>query len=64
MDILKSKTVDGIKKELLAYFIVYNLVRLVMVQAAKKSALRLNKLASSTPSGGSLTLRHMTHSKY
>ena len=38
MDILKSKTVDGIKKELLAYFIVYNLVRLVMVQAAKKKA--------------------------
>ena len=38
MDILRSKTVDGIKKELPAYFIVYNLVRLVMMQAGGASA--------------------------
>jgi hypothetical protein len=34
MDILKCRTVDGIKKELLCYLIVYNLVRLVMLEAA------------------------------
>ena len=39
MDILRSKTVDGIKKELLAYFIVYNLARLVMLQASKRQGL-------------------------
>jgi hypothetical protein len=34
MDVLRSKTVGGVLKELLAYCIVYNLVRLVMLQAA------------------------------
>lgn len=34
MDVLRCKTVEGIRKELLAYSIVYNLVRLVMLHAA------------------------------
>jgi hypothetical protein len=34
MDILKTKTVDGIHKELAMFAIVYNLVRLVMLRSA------------------------------
>jgi hypothetical protein len=45
MDILKSKTVDGIKKEILAYFILYNLVRLVMIQAAKNQQVKLRDIS-------------------
>ena len=66
MDILKSKTVDGIKKELLCYFIVYNLVRLVMLQAAKQQRVKptrisfidaLRWLASASPDEKLFTLR-------
>jgi hypothetical protein len=35
MDILRCKTVDGVNKELAVYALVYNLVRLVMLEAAK-----------------------------
>ena len=45
MDVLRSKTVDGIKKELLAYFIVYNLVRLVMLQAARRQRLSPGRIS-------------------
>jgi Transposase DDE domain len=34
MDVLRTKTVDGIHKELAMYAIVYNLIRLVMLSAA------------------------------
>lgn len=36
MDVLKCKTVDGVKKELHAFAIVYNLIRSVMAEAASK----------------------------
>jgi Transposase DDE domain len=45
MDILRTKTVNGIHKELAMFAIVYNLVRLVMVQSAadqKVAAARLS----------------------
>ena len=45
MDILRSKTVEGIKKELLAYFIVYNLVRLVMLQARRRQSLSPKRIS-------------------
>ena len=35
MDNLRSKTVDGVLKELMVFAIVYNLVRMVMVEAAR-----------------------------
>ncbi len=35
MDVLRTKTVDGIHKELAMYAIVYNLVRLVMLRSAQ-----------------------------
>ena len=34
MDILRTKTPDGMKKEVYAFCIIYNLVRLVMIEAA------------------------------
>jgi hypothetical protein len=36
MDVLRCKTPDGVKKELLAYAIAYNLVRRAMLDAAEK----------------------------
>jgi hypothetical protein len=36
MDVLRTKTVDGIHKELAMFAIVYNLVRLVMLRSAKR----------------------------
>ena len=35
MDVLKKKSVENIRKELIAYCIIYNLVRLVMIEAAR-----------------------------
>lgn len=36
MDVLKCKTVDGVLKELAVYALVYNLVRVVMLEAARR----------------------------
>jgi hypothetical protein len=36
MNVLKCKTLDGVMRELAAYLLVYNLVRLAMLQAAKR----------------------------
>ena len=36
MDVLRCKTVDGVLKELMVFAIVYNLVRVVMVEAARR----------------------------
>src|SRR5690606_15386402 len=36
MDVLRCKTVDGVRKELWMYLIVYNQVRLLMLDAAQR----------------------------
>src|SRR4029453_11727600 len=36
LDVLKCKTVDGVLKELIIFALIYNLVRLVMAQAARR----------------------------
>jgi hypothetical protein len=36
MDVLRTKTVDGVQKELAMFAIAYNLVRLVMLEAGKR----------------------------
>ena len=36
MDVLKCKTIDGVLKELSVYALVYNLVRVVMLEAARR----------------------------
>ena len=45
MDILTTKTVDGIKRELLAFAILYNLVRLIMIQAAQNQNVPVNRIS-------------------
>jgi hypothetical protein len=38
LDVLKCKTVDGVLKELIVFALIYNLVRLVMGQAAQRQS--------------------------
>jgi hypothetical protein len=45
MDVLHCKTVDGVTKELLVYVLVYNLVRLVMIEAARRHRLPLDRIS-------------------
>lgn len=45
MDVLRTKTVDGIHKELAMYAIVYNLVRLVMLQSSCSQNVPLNRIS-------------------
>ena len=44
MDVLKCKSVDGVLKELAAYLIVYNLVRLVMLKAAQQQGVAIDRV--------------------
>jgi Transposase DDE domain len=43
MDVLRTKTVDGIHKELAMFAIVYNLVRCVMLRSAKRQRVPVNR---------------------
>ena len=45
MDVLRTKTVDGIHKELAMYAIVYNLVRLVMLRSAQGQGLPATRIS-------------------
>jgi hypothetical protein len=45
MDILKCKTVEGVLKELTVYAIVYNLVRMVMVEAARRQGVDVERIS-------------------
>lgn len=45
MDVLKCKTVDGVLKELTVYAIVYNLVRVVMVEAARRQKVGVERIS-------------------
>ncbi len=45
MDVLKCKTVEGVLKELTVYAIVYNLVRLVMVEAARRQGVDVERIS-------------------
>jgi len=45
MDILKCKTVDGIAKERLMFLLVYNLIRRVMLIAARTQRVNVNRLS-------------------
>jgi Transposase DDE domain len=45
MDILRCKTVDGVLKELMVYGIVYNLVRLVMGEAARRQRVAVDRIS-------------------
>lgn len=45
MDVLKSKTVEGIQKEIAVFTLVYNLVRLVMLEAGVKQGVAPNRIS-------------------
>jgi hypothetical protein len=45
MDVLKCKTVDGVLKELTVYALVYNLVRVVMLEAARRQGRDVERIS-------------------
>jgi len=45
MEVLRSQTVAGVKKELAAFAIVYNLTRLVMADAARRQGVSVRRLS-------------------
>jgi hypothetical protein len=45
MDVLRCKTVDGILKELAVYALVYNLVRVVMLEAARRQGREVERVS-------------------
>ena len=45
LDVLKGKTVDGVLKELSVFALIYNLVRLVMAQAARRQQVAIDRIS-------------------
>lgn len=45
MDVLRCQTVDGVQKELTTYALVYNLVRLVMLEAAQRQEVKVDRIS-------------------
>ena len=45
MDVLRCRTVDGVQKELTVYALVYNLVRLVMLEAARRQQVPVERVS-------------------
>jgi hypothetical protein len=45
LDVLKCKTVDGVLKELIVFALIYNLVRLVMGQAARRQHVDIDRIS-------------------
>jgi hypothetical protein len=45
MDVLRCKTVNGVLKELTVYAIVYNLVRVVMGEAARRQGVEVDRIS-------------------
>lgn len=45
MDILKCKTLDGVRKERLVFLLVYNLIRVLMLNAAQRQGVNVNRVS-------------------
>jgi hypothetical protein len=45
MDVLRCQSVEGINKELLMYALIYNLVRLTMLEAAKRQCVGVERIS-------------------
>jgi hypothetical protein len=45
MDVLKCKTLDGVRKERLVFLLVYNLVRMIMLRMARLQGMNVNRLS-------------------
>ncbi len=58
MDELKCKTLDGVRKERMIFLLVYNLIRLIMLRAAKRQGVNINRLSfADTLARGCVTAR-------
>jgi hypothetical protein len=45
MDVLKCKTLEGVRKERLVFLLVYNLIRVLMLRAAQRQRVNVNRLS-------------------
>jgi len=45
MDVLKCQTLAGVRKERLIFLLVYNLIRMVMLRAARQQRVNINRLS-------------------
>ena len=45
MDVLRCKSEDGVLNELMVYAMVYNLIRLVMVEAARRQVVAVERIS-------------------
>lgn len=45
LNVLKCKTVDGVLKELIVFALIYNLVRVVMAQAARRQQVDIDRIS-------------------
>lgn len=45
MDVLKCKTLNGVRKERLVFLMVYNLIRMVMLRSARSLRVHVNRLS-------------------
>ena len=45
MDVLRCRTEDGVRKELAVFCLVYNLVRVVMLEAARRQAVPVARIS-------------------
>ncbi|NNM84494.1 MAG: hypothetical protein HKL96_01880 [Phycisphaerales bacterium] len=45
MDVLKCKTLDGVRQERLIFLLVYNLIRIIILHAARRQGVSVNRLS-------------------
>ena len=45
MDVLKCKTVAGVRKERMVFILVYNLIRVLMIRAARKQGVNVHRIS-------------------
>lgn len=45
MDVLKCKTLDGVRKERLMFILVYNMIRALMLRSARQQNVNINRLS-------------------
>ncbi len=45
MEVLRCHTVEGVEKELTMYALVYNLIRLVMLEASRRQGVRVERIS-------------------
>ena len=45
MEVLRCQTVEGVEKELTMYALVYNLIRLVMLEASRRQSVAVERIS-------------------